>query len=193
MSGEGNGDTSGIGLLECRDVLGSVRYAKSRKDLAVMTTGLYGRCMGANSTIIAMGKWPEEFAHIKAVALINALTERHAIEKIAEVLKMDVGETTSQFDDRLHQVTGFRLDEMTPLPYAHGVKVPTLMLQMRRELFVNAERNGQEIFDAIAAIDKSLLWIDESNQRFYAYNYFGQYPERLLGWLNPRMDSNSER
>jgi hypothetical protein len=98
--------------------------------------------MGANSTIIAMGKWPEEFAHIMAVALINALTERHAVEKIAEVLMMAVGETTSQFDKGLHQITGFRLDEMTPLAYAHGVKVPTLMLQMRRELFVNAEPNG---------------------------------------------------
>jgi hypothetical protein len=55
---------------------------------------------------------------------------------------MAVGETTSQFDKGLHQITGFRLDEMTPLAYAHGVKVPTLMLQMRRELFVNAEPNG---------------------------------------------------
>jgi hypothetical protein len=25
--------------------------------------------------------------------------------------------------------------------------------------------------------------IEESNQRFYAYNHFGQHPERLLGWF----------
>ena len=47
MSGEANGNTSGLGLLKCRDVVGSIRYAKSRKDLASMTTGLFSRCMGA--------------------------------------------------------------------------------------------------------------------------------------------------
>jgi hypothetical protein len=54
MSGEANANASGLGLLECRDVVGSIRYAKNRKGLASMTTGLYSRCMGGNSTIIAM-------------------------------------------------------------------------------------------------------------------------------------------
>lgn len=30
------------------------------------------------------------------------------------------------------------------------------------------------IFDSLAAETKELLWIDQSNQRFYAYNHFGQ-------------------
>ncbi len=42
---------------------------------------------------------------------------------------------------------------------------------------------GQEIFDALGAPDKQLLWIEESNHRFYAYNHFGQYPEPLLDWF----------
>src|SRR5260370_1801573 len=71
MSGEANGNTNGLGLLECRDVVGSIRYAKDRKDLASMTTGLYSRCMGGNSTIMAMAKWPEEFTHIKALVLLK--------------------------------------------------------------------------------------------------------------------------
>src|SRR5262245_39624947 len=41
LSGEANGGISGLGLLECRDVVGSLRYAKSRNDLASMTTGLF--------------------------------------------------------------------------------------------------------------------------------------------------------
>src|SRR5919197_4320514 len=32
-SGEANGGISGLGLLECRDVVGSIRYAKSSKNL----------------------------------------------------------------------------------------------------------------------------------------------------------------
>ncbi|WP_202486582.1 hypothetical protein [Streptomyces sp. SID4985] len=39
LSGAANGDTVGIGLLEYRDVVGSVRYAKSRPDTAAMDTG----------------------------------------------------------------------------------------------------------------------------------------------------------
>ena len=42
------------------------------------------------------------------------------------------------------------------------------------------------IFDAIGAPVKEWLWIAE-NQRFFAYNYFGQHPERLVGWFDRHM------
>ena len=32
--------------------------------------------------------------------------------------------------------------------------------------------------------EKELFWIEDSNQRFYAYNYFGQKPEKLLSWFD---------
>jgi hypothetical protein len=35
-----------------------------------------------------------------------------------------------------------------------------------------------------AAKTKELLWIDQSNQRFYAYNHFGQHPQRLIEWFD---------
>jgi pimeloyl-ACP methyl ester carboxylesterase len=183
LSGEANGGISGLGLLECRDVVGSLRYAKSRKDLASMTTGLFSRCMGGNSTIIAMAKWPDEFTHIKALVLLNVVSGKTFIERGAENVGGDPVEATKMLDERLRQLTGFRLDEETPLPYAKHVKVPTLMAQLRRDFLVHAERDGQAIFDALGAQEKELLWIDKSNQRFYAYNHFGQHPERLLGWF----------
>src|SRR5262249_47405751 len=82
---------------------------------------------------------------------------------------------------------GFRLDDETPLPFAEHVRVPTLMAQLHRDFLIHAERDGQAIFDALGADDKELLWIEESNQRFYAYNYFGQHPERLVGWFDQHM------
>lgn len=187
MSGEANGNTSGLGLLECRDVLGSIRYAQGRKDLASMTTGLYSRCMGGNSTIIAMAKWPDAFTHIKALVLLNVVSGRTFIEKGAEMMKLDPEKEAAKLDERLRETTGFRLDELTPRPYGHGVKVPTLMAQLRREFLIHAEKDGQEIFDALGAREKELLWIEESNQRFYAYNHFGQHPERLLDWFERHM------
>jgi len=29
-----------------------------------------------------------------------------------------------------------------------------------------------------------LLWIAQSNQRFYACNHFGRHPERLIDWFD---------
>jgi pimeloyl-ACP methyl ester carboxylesterase len=194
LSGEANGNTSGLGLLECRDVLGSIRYARSRKDLASMTTGLYSRCMGGNSTIIAMAKWPEEFTDIRALVLLNVVSGRTFIERGAENLRLDAEKAAQQLDERLRELTGFRLDEETPLPYAQHVKVPTLMAQLRRDFLIHGERDGQAIFDALGAEEKELLWIEESNQRFYAYNHFGQHPERLVGWFDQHMkDADDSR
>lgn len=136
LSGEANGGISGLGLLECRDVVGSVRFAKTHKDLASMTTGLYSRCMGGNSTIIAMAKWPGEFTHIRALVLLNVVSGKTFIERGAENLHLDPEKAANRLDERLRELTGFRLDEETPLPYAKHVKVPTLMAQLRRDFLI---------------------------------------------------------
>lgn len=73
------------------------------------------------------------------------------------------------------------------------MKVPTLMAQLRREFLIHAEKDGQEIFDALGSTEKELLWIEESNQRFYAYNHFGQHPERLVGWFDRYMKETETR
>ena len=88
---------------------------------------------------------------------------------------------------RIRELTGFRLDEETPRPHAHAVKVPTFMAQLKRDFLIHGEQDGQEIFDAIGAEDKELFWIEDSNQRFYAYNYFGDHPEKLVAWFDAHM------
>ncbi len=187
LSGDGNGVISGLGLLEYRDVIGSVRYAKSHPKLGKMTTGLFSRCMGGNSTIIAMGKHVEEFKHIKALALLNVVSGKTFIERGAVNMGLDPQDAAAKLDEKVRKLTGFRLDEETPAPYGHGVKVPTFMAQLKRDFLVNAEQDGQEIFDSLASNQKELFWIEDSNQRFYAYNYFGQKPERLLAHFEQYM------
>lgn len=60
--------------------------------------------------------------------------------------------------------------------------MPTLTAQFRREFLIHAEKDGQEIFDSLAAQTKELLWIEQSNQRFYAYN-----PLRAPSRASPRL------
>lgn len=187
LSGEGNGGISGLGLLECRDVVGSVRHVRSDPRLSGMRLGLYSRCMGGNSTIIAMSRWPDEFAGVRALVLLNVVSGRTFIERGAENLGLDPARAAARLDERLRELTGFRLDEETPRPYASDVRVPTLMAQLRRDFLIHGERDGQEIFDALGAGTKELLWIEQSNQRFYAYNHFGRHPERLIDWFDRHM------
>ena len=106
---------------------------------------------------------------------------RTFIERGAENLHLDPEKAAQRLDERVRELTGFRLDEQTPLPYANHVNVATLMAQLRRDFLIHAERDGQAIFNALGVREKELLRIEESNQRFYAYNHFGQHPEALLG------------
>ena len=139
--------------------------------------------MGANSTIIAMNKWPAEFDHIRALLALQPASGRTFIERGAENIKLDPKKAADQLDERVHELTGFRLDEMSPIPSAAGVRVPTLLVQLRRDTLVNAEIDSQQIFDALGSAEKELFWIEDSDQRFYAYNYFGEHPERMLDWF----------
>nr|WP_313093357.1 alpha/beta hydrolase [Moraxella sp. CTOTU48268] len=184
LSGDANGVTSGLGLLEYRDVIGSVKFVQSHPVLSKMDLGLFSRCMGGNSTIIAMAKQPDVFKDVKALVLLNVVSGRTFIEKAAEMVKADPEETVAEFNERLRELTGFNVDEETPRLYGHAVKVPTMMAQLRRDFLIYAEKDGQEIFDAIGAETKELVWIEESNQRFYAYNHFGAHPEKLIGWFD---------
>ncbi|MFC0039629.1 alpha/beta hydrolase [Actinomadura rayongensis] len=58
MSGQGNGGITGIGLLEYRDVIGSLRYAAARPDTRKMRKVLLSVCLGADSTAVAWSNTP---------------------------------------------------------------------------------------------------------------------------------------
>ncbi|WP_199809711.1 alpha/beta hydrolase family protein [Streptomyces sp. NRRL F-2799] len=84
LSGTGNGDTVGIGLLEYRDVIGSVRHARSRPDTKDMTTVLLSVCLGADSTCVAMARHPEEFEDIPSLILLQPVSGSYVIEEFVK-------------------------------------------------------------------------------------------------------------
>ena len=90
-SGVGSGGTAGIGLLEYRDVVGSIRYAKARKDTSDMKTSLISVCLGCNSTIVAMHKQPDEFQHVHSLIALQPVSTRALVERIAENAGMENG------------------------------------------------------------------------------------------------------
>lgn len=184
LSDSGNGGTVGIGLFEYRDVIGSLRYVRSRSDTAKMKLGLLSVCLGANSTIVAMDKHPEEFADIQAMVALQPVSARPFVERAAE--RDGIADGTEQFDYASRKSTGFGIDELSPIPHAHAVTVPTLVAQVHDD-FLTKPSDVQTIFDSLSSKEKELFWIENITERFRGYNYFGDNPELMLCWFDKHM------
>ncbi|WP_145516571.1 alpha/beta hydrolase family protein [Yersinia aleksiciae] len=180
-SGMGSGGVNGHGILEYRDVIGSLRYAKSRAETKNMKTALYSRCLGANATIVGMNKHPKEFTHVKALLALQPVTPRVFVEKAVEA--QNIANGVEKFDIAFHRRTGYHLADVWPMEYAKAVTLPTLVAQVHND-FLTKPSNVQEIYDTISAKDKKLFWIEGTDQRFQGYNYFGRNPEVMLDWFN---------
>ncbi|KAL2850626.1 alpha/beta-hydrolase [Aspergillus pseudoustus] len=185
-SSTGSGGICGIGQLECRDVVGSILYARSRADTANMEIGLLSRCLGANSTIIAASRFPEHFADIKAIIALQPVSARAFIETGAKAAGVDPQEAAQEFDVNIHNRTGFHIDELSPIPYSKDVKTPTLVVQVRKDV-MTYPGDVQAVYDNLGSQQKELFWIEGTTRRFDGYNYFGTRPEKMLSWYGKHM------
>jgi hypothetical protein len=183
-SGMGSGGIIGHGVLEYRDVIGSMRYAKSRGDTKDMKTALYSRCLGANSTIVAMQKYPEEFRHIRAMIALQPSPPRAFVERA--VARAGIENGFDLFDEALHRLSGYHLDDFRPIEKSQVVNVPTLVAQVHDD-FMMPPSYVQDIYDNISAQDKKLFWIEGTDVRFQGYNYFGNNPQLMLEWFDTHM------
>ena len=66
-SSSANGGVCGVGLLEYRDVIGTMQYVQNHNNLKDMSIGLFNPCAGGNAAMIAMTKHPEYFSQVKAL------------------------------------------------------------------------------------------------------------------------------
>ncbi|PYI15630.1 alpha/beta-hydrolase [Aspergillus violaceofuscus CBS 115571] len=185
-SGAGSGGIVGIGLFEARDVVGSIQYARSRPDTAHMEIGLLSRCLGANSTIVAFDKFPGYLKDIKALIALQPVSSRVFVEVGAKNAGLDPKAAAEAFDTKIFHLTGLHIDELTPIPYTKAVTVPTMVAQVHRDSSVVPD-DIQTIYDGIGAREKELFWIEGTTRRFDGYNYFGEHPERMLGWFDKYM------
>lgn len=183
-SGAGSGGIVGHGVLEFRDVIGSLRYAISRADTKDMKTALYSRCLGANSTFVAMKKHPDEFRHILAMIALQPAPPRAFVERALQLAGIESG--TEMFNQALHRRSGYRLDDFRPIENTTVVTIPTLVAQVRRD-FMMPESYVQEMYENIAARDKKLFWIEGTDVRFQGYNYFRTNPHVVLDWFDRHM------
>lgn len=183
LSSDANGHIIGIGLLEYRDVIGSIQYVKSRSDLQNMEIGLLSICLGANSTIIAMEKHPEVFKGIKAMVALQPISIEAFVRRAAEEEKVDVKEALRLADEGIKFESGFSLFEMSPKAAAKSVTIPTKVMQLKSDNLTKIS-DVQEIYDNLGSKEKDIYWIPGNEVRFYAYNFLGKEPKHMLDWFS---------
>jgi pimeloyl-ACP methyl ester carboxylesterase len=183
-SGVGSGGLVGHGLYEYRDVIGSLRYARSRADMRRLKVALYSKCLGANATIVAMKKHPEEFRHVRAMIALQPVTPKVFLEVAFE--RAGIADGMELFAKAYHDRSGLAVNDVWPIEYSAAVTIPTLVAQVRED-FLTRPLNVQEIFDRMAAKDKKLVWIEGTDLRFQGYNYFGSHPRAMLEWFDAHM------
>ncbi|WP_223115511.1 alpha/beta hydrolase family protein [Luteimonas suaedae] len=179
-SASGGGNAIGNGIREYRDVIGSLRYARSRSDLRHMKIGLLSRCCGMNATMVGLSKHPDEFEGVHAIVAPQPISLSSFYRTILD--HMGMPDALPEVAEALRRATSMELKDMDMPQYASAVDIPTLLLQVREDT-LTTPADVQAIFDAIPAEQKELIWIEGTQRRFDGYNYLPNNPKPMLDWF----------
>ncbi|MDF0529359.1 alpha/beta fold hydrolase [Tsukamurella sp. 8F] len=174
--------TSG-GILESRDVIGSLRYIRSRPDCRGADIVLFSRCLGANASLFAIQRAPAEFADVRGLVACQPLSPHMVLERALEREDLPL-DLMHAIDERTHARTGFRLAEMSPIPAASSCSIPTFVYQVREDRMTR-QSDVQAVFEALpdAGGDNELYWIEDTSRRWDGYLYFQRDPSHILEWI----------
>ncbi len=185
LSGAANGGIASSGIFESRDVLGSLRYLRDRRDTRDMTVGLFSRCLGCSSTFCAMTKDRRAFDGVRClvgpqpVTMKIIMTKRLALSGIPSDRIQDL-------EQRLVLRTSIGFGPRAPQEWAKHVCVPTFLYQVHDDVLTEPS-DVQTMFDNIPLIDKKLEWIRGTTARWDGYLEFQRRPRPMLDWFEKHM------
>ncbi|KAH7142068.1 Alpha/Beta hydrolase protein [Dactylonectria macrodidyma] len=185
LSGRANGVLYTGGRFESRDVIGAIRYIRSRPDTRNMTLGMFPRCMGGNAAFYAMTRLPEEFEGIRVIVLPQPISANMTMRVELERNNIPLS-YIDELDEMVFWRTSQHLDRFSPIPWARSVTIPTFMYQVHNDVTVRPY-DVQAIFDAIPIEEKKLVWVENTTRRWDGYLYFQREPEEILAWLERYM------
>jgi hypothetical protein len=184
-SGAANGGLFTVGRFESRDVLGSLSYVRSRPDTRDMTIGLFSRCVGGNATMFAMTTNPEAFEGVRCMVSPQPMSLRVTLERALEQLAIPA-HYIDDLETRIRLHTGFELDDLSPVPWAKNVMIPTLLYQVHDDPNTRPD-DVQTMYDNIPVAEKKLFWIEGTTRRWDGYTYFQKDPSHMLDWFDTHM------
>jgi pimeloyl-ACP methyl ester carboxylesterase len=181
--GESASGLSGVGLEEYRDVLGALAYLRQRPDLQNPQIGFVSFCMGANATIVALSKAKEQVDDVKFLVAIQPISAIVFIVSYLNAVYTPLSLILVPILDWVVQRRGGHpLQAMTPRPYVKDLRIPTFYIQAKHDRWT--ELSDLQGFYDDTPPPKALWWIEEKINRFEAYNYVGEHPERILEFIN---------
>lgn len=180
-SSAANGGMCAGGIFESRDVIGSLNYVRSREDTKHMTIGLFSRCLGANSTFLAMHRRPEAFKDVRCMVAPQPLSIDAMTGKTLKNLGIDA-KYLNDANAKFMRAISFDMDDMAIIPRMGNVRTPTFLYQVRDDVLTTPD-DVQSIYDAIPIEEKKLVWIENTTSRWKGYTYFQEHPEEMLEWF----------
>lgn len=180
-SGAANGGVFSVGNYESRDVIGSLRYVRSRDDTRPMRIGLFSRCVGGNATFKAMERSPDTFNGVRCMVSPQPLSSGIALTRALERFEIPLS-YMDDLNERIRLQTSFTIDQFSPVPWAKSITVPTFLYQVRDDLYTRPS-DVQAMFDNIPVLEKKLFWIEGTTRRWDGYTYFGREPRQMLDWF----------
>lgn len=174
----------GSGLIEYRDVIGALRYIRSREDTSDMDISIYTQCFGANSTFTAIHKHPEEFEDVKCMIALQPLSSCAFIEGGVAAAGIP-GET---WEAEYEKLTSLRTSDIDMPKCARSISFPTLLVQVHDDLMTKPY-DVQAVYDSIPVEGKKLFWIEGTNIRTDAYRYFPNDSSMVIEWFDEHMSN----
>lgn len=184
-SGEANGGIASSGIFEARDVLGSLKYVRTRQGTRDMMVGLLSRCLGCSSTFCAMTNDPAAFNEVRCLVGPQPVTMKIIVGRRL-VLAGVPAERINDLEQRILLRTSIGFARRAPTEWAKQVRVPTFLYQVHDDLLTDPS-DVQTMFDNIPIADKKLQWITGSSARWDGYLEFQRRPRQMLEWLEQHM------
>ncbi|WP_394824496.1 alpha/beta hydrolase [Pendulispora albinea] len=191
LSGAANGGIASSGIFEARDVLGSLRYVRERKDTRDMAVALFSRCLGCSSTFHAMVQDPRAFEGVRCLLGSQPVTPKTISERMLALAGVPAGRI-DDLDTYIVRRTGIGFAAREPRVWAKSVCVPTFLYQVHDDVLTTPS-DVQTMFDNIPVADKKLHWIRETTARWDGYLELQRRPKPMLDWFESHMPPRGGR
>jgi hypothetical protein len=185
LSGAANGGIASSGIFEARDVLGSLRYARERRETRRMRIGLFSRCLGCSSTFRAMSDDPRAFEGVRCLVGPQPVTMEVIMARRLEMAGVPA-ERIGDLERLVVLRTGIPFAARQPREWAKSVRVPTFLYQVHDDSLTHPS-DVRAMFDNIPVRDKQVQWIRGTTRRFDGYLEFQRRPQPMLDWFDSHM------
>jgi uncharacterized protein len=180
LSSAANGGVCTSGVIESRDVVGSLEHARARPGTRHMAIGLFSRCMGGAATFSAMMRFPAAFEGVRCLVSPQPVTTRFIVER--RLAAMGLGDRLDDFNTLVRLRTSVGLEQRIPQEWAKSVHVPTFLYQVRGDILTDPS-DVQAMFDNIPVAEKKLQWVEGTTARWDGYMEFQRRPRPMLDWF----------